>query len=531
VVNVPTETVPRLGRDVGHVYRTIATLDRPCFVVRGNRGPGDRGLAATNDERAIGPGTEVLAAVPALSAERLGSPDFARDHGVRYPYMAGAMANGIASADLVVALSTAGLLASFGAAGLVPDRVDTALAAIRRRTGGGPFACNLIHSPSAPALERATVDLCLRHGVRCVEASAFLDLTPQVVRYRVAGLSATLDGGVLIGNRVIAKVSRGEVAERFLRPAPEHMVRELVAAGLVTGEQAALARRVPMADDVTAEADSGGHTDRRPLSVLLPEIIALRDVVHRDTGLATDVRIGAAGGIGTPSAACAAFAMGAAYVVTGSVNQAAVEAGQSGTVKRMLASAGASDCGMAPSADMFELGVDVQVLLRGTMFAARARRLYETYRAYPGIEAIPAAERTELERRIFARPLDDVWSDTVEYFSARDPQQIDRARDDPKRRMALVFRWYLGLSSGWSTSGHPDRGGDYQVWCGPAMGAFNDWVAGTYLAALENRKVVDIARNLVRGAAFAGRVSQLGFSGVRLPARCRTYLPEPVDEN
>ena len=525
MVNELTDTVPRLGWHAGHVYRTIATLDRPCFVVRT-----DRGIAAINDERAIRPGTEVLAAVPALPAERLGSPDFARDHGVRYPYMAGAMANGIASADLVVALSKAGLLASFGAAGLVPDRIDTALATIRRGTGGGPFACNLIHSPNERALERATVDLCLRHGVRCVEASAFLDLTPQIVRYRVTGLSA-IDGGVLIGNSVIAKVSRSEVAERFLRPAPEHMVQELVAAGLVTGDQAALARRVPMADDITAEADSGGHTDRRPLSVLLPEIIALRDQVRRDTGLTTDVRVGAAGGIGTPTAACAAFAMGAAYVVTGSVNQASVEAAQSNTVKRLLAAAGAADCGMAPSADMFELGVDVQVLLRGTMFAARARRLYETYRTYPGIEAIPAAERAELEQRIFVRPLDDVWSDTVEYFSARDPQQIDRARDDPKRRMALVFRWYLGLSSGWSTSGHPDRSADYQIWCGPAMGAFNDWVAGTYLAALENRKVVDIARNLVRGAAFAGRVSQLGFSGVRLPASCRTYLPEPTDEN
>jgi PfaD family protein len=515
-----TMTSTHAARDADTLYRAIAALDRPCYVVRD-----EHGLAAASDDSGFGPGTQVLAGVPPLTRERLGSPGFLRDHGVANPYLAGAMANGIASADLVVAMARAGFLASFGAAGLVPERVDAGLSAIRRRAPGLPFACNLIHSPSEPALERATVDACLRHGVECVEASAFLELTPEVVRYRASGLSAGPAGQVRIGHRVIAKVSRPEVAELFLRSAPAPILRSLAADGRITAEQAELAARVPMADDLTAEADSGGHTDRRPLSVLLPEIIALRDRVCAETG--REVRVGAAGGIGTPTAACAAFAMGAAYVVTGSINQASVEAAQSDATKRLLAEATASDTGMAPSADMFELGVDVQVLRRGTMFASKARRLYETYRAYDGIEAIPPAERTGLEERIFQRPLTEVWRDTVAFFQARDPEQIHRAQDDPKRRMALVFRWYLGLSSGWSVAGTPERVADFQIWCGPAMGAFNDWVAGTYLAALPNRQVADIAVNLVRGAAFATRVAQLRFAGVRLPARCSTYVPAP----
>lgn len=510
------------ARAAGELYDTLTALDRPVFVLRD-----ERGLGATNDEDALA-GAQLLAAAPPLSPDRLGSPGFLADHGVAHPYMAGAMANGIASADLVVALAEAGFLASFGAAGLVPARVDAALADITRRAPGLPFACNLIHSPSEPAMERATVDLCLRHGVRCVEASAFLDLTPEVVRYRLAGLAPDGRGGVRIGNRLVAKVSRPEVAERFLRPAPEALVRGLVDRGAISAEQAELAKRVPLADDLTAEADSGGHTDRRPLPVLLPELIALRDRVQRGAGLVSRTRVGAAGGIGTPAAAAAAFTTGADYVVTGSVNQASAEAGQSEATKRLLATAGAADCAMAPSADMFEMGVEVQVLQRGTMFASRARRLYETYREHAGIEDIPADERAALEERIFRRPLADVWDDTVRFFRERDPAQITRAENDPKRRMALVFRWYLGLSSGWSTAGAPDRVTDYQVWCGPAMGAFNDWVAGTYLAALENRSVVDIAVNLVRGAAFAARVGQLRLSGVRLPAACATYRPTPA---
>lgn len=505
------------------VYHVIAAVERPCFVVH------DRDTMTATNDPSVAASATVLAAVPPLPPARLGDPGFLRDHGVDHPYMAGAMANGIASARLVAAMADAGYLASFGAAGLAPDRVDEALATIARQSPGRSFACNLIHSPSEPALERATVDLCLRHGVRCVEASAFLNLTPQIVRYRVAGLRRGEDGRVVAGNRVIAKLSRAEVAERFLAPPPEPIVRELVGAGYVTAEQAELARSVPMADDLTAEADSGGHTDRRPLAVLVPEMIALRDEVCRERGYPVAVRIGAAGGIGTPAAAAAAFAMGAAYVVTGSINQASVEAAQSDAVKKLLAGAGVADCEMAPSADMFELGVDVQVLLRGTLFASRAKRLFANYRAHASLDDLPDDERADLEANVFRRPLDDVWHDTVRFFSERDPEQIRRAEDNPKRRMALVFRWYLGLSSAWGQSGVADRAVDYQIWCGPAMGACNQWLRGTYLAAPERRGVTELARHMVHGACFASRVAQLRASGVRLAPSCSTYVPTDSD--
>jgi trans-AT polyketide synthase, acyltransferase and oxidoreductase domains len=423
----------------------------------------------------------------------------------------------------VSALAGAGVLGSFGAAGLVAEKVDAGLAAITRAVPGRPFACNLIHSPTEPAMERSTVDLCLRHGVTCVEASAFLELTPEIVRYRAAGLAAGPDGAPRIGHRVIAKVSRTEIAELFLRPAPEALLRDLAERGAITAEQARLAARVPMADDVTAEADSGGHTDRRPMPVLLGEILRVRDAVCAEHG--HPVRVGAAGGIGTPAAAAAAFAMGADYVVTGSVNQACAESGQSAAVKALLGAAGVTDCDMAPSSDMFELGVDVQVLRRGTLFPSRARRLFELYRRHDGLDDIPAEVRADLERTVFRRGLDEVWADTVSYFTSRDPDQIARAEGNPKRRMALVFRWYLGLSSGWAAAGDPDRAADYQVWCGAAMGACNAWLRGTPLEPVQRRTVTALAHHLMRGAAFQSRVAALRSCGVALPARCTTYRP------
>jgi PfaD family protein len=292
---------------------------------------------------------------------------------------------------------------------------------------------------------------------------------------------------------------------------------ELVQSGAVSVEQAEWAGRVPMADDVTAEADSGGHTDNQPAIVLLPTMIALRDRVQAERRYDRPPRIGAAGGISNPWSAAAAFAMGAAYVVSGSVNQGCVESGTSDAVRAMLAQAQQADVAMAPAADMFEMGVKVQVLKRGTLFAMRAAKLYEAYRGHESLEEIAPNEQATLEKTLFRASFEEIWAQTRAFFERRDPAQIARAQRDPKHKMALVFRWYLGQSSHWATSGEPSRGVDYQIWCGPAMAAFNEWVKGSFLEVAENRRVVTVALNILYGAAVVGRARTLVGQGFRVP--------------
>lgn len=77
------------------------------------------------------------------------------------------------------------------------------------------------------------------------------------------------------------------------------------------------------------------------------------------------IRVGAAGGIGTPEAAAAAFILGADFIVTGSINQCTVEAGTSEIVKDLLQEINVQDTEYAPAGDMFELGAKVQVLKKG----------------------------------------------------------------------------------------------------------------------------------------------------------------------
>ena len=218
--------------------------------------------------------------------------------------------------------------------------------------------------------------------------------------------------------------------------------------------------------------------------------------------------------------------MGAAYVVTGSINQSAREAGASEHSKKALAQADMADVIMAPAADMFEMGVEVQVLKRGTMFPMRAQKLYEIYANHASIDDIDPVERQKLEKSVFRRPMEDIWSDTVAYFGERDPDQIARAQENPRRKMALIFRWYLGLSSRWSNVGEKGREMDFQIWCGPSMGAFNAWVKGTYLEAPESRYVADIAEQMMQGAAFLYRMQTLKMQGVIFAPHYGAFVPQ-----
>src|SRR5262249_7614769 len=159
-------------------------------------------------------------------------------------------------------------------------------------------------------------ELFVTQGVRIVEASAFMKLTPAVVHYALSGLSTDPSGAIVRRNHVMAKVSRPEVARMFMEPAPAALGSALEAAGKLPARVAELSRHVPVAEDITVEADSAGHTDTRPMTALFSEIVSLRDKLAQQHGLGVRVRVGAGGGLSTPLSVAGAFAMGAAYVMT-----------------------------------------------------------------------------------------------------------------------------------------------------------------------------------------------------------------------
>jgi PfaD family protein len=140
------------------------------------------------------------------------------------------------------------------------------------------------------------------------------------------------------------------------------------------------------------------------------------------------------------------------------------------------------------------------------------------------MEELPEAERATLEKNLFRAPLEEIWRQTQAFFEQRDPSQLVRAERDAKHKMALVFRWYLGQSSRWANAGEPTRKVDYQIWCGPAMGAFNEWAKGSFLEQWRNRRVVNVAMSLLYGAAVLQRLHVLRCQGVSPPAHW-SHLP------
>ncbi len=534
----PTYWIPSArppGFDHEDIRLACAEPRQTVYLLRDNGsqelGIGFGGEARAEPDADGHPSYLCLGSLAGVHPEHLGAVSFLRVHNVRYPYIAGAMAHGIASPRLVIAMAKAGMLGFFGTGGLPLPRIEAGLTELGTALDGEglSWGSNVIYSPDNAQLEQATIDLYLQYGVRRVSASAYMRLTPGIVQYACSGLSTDASGRIERRNHVFAKLSHPKTASLFLSPAPPKILSDLIARGKLSQAEADLAARLPIAEDVTVEADSGGHTDNRPLSAILPAVMALRDQRVARHGYTREVRIGAAGGLGTPGAVAAAFTFGADYVLTGSVNQGAIESGLSASGKEMLAKMGVTDVVMAPSPDMFEQGVKVQVLKRGSLFAGRAARLFELYKTYDSLADLPAEVKARLESETFRMPLEQVWEETQQYLSWRNPRELVRAKQDPKHQMARVFRWYVGKSSHWAVAGREDRQIDYQIWSGPAMGAFNTWVAGSFLAEPSQRGVVQIARNLLEGAAVLTRAQQLRACGLQVPSTVFDYRPRQFE--
>ena len=445
---------------------------------------------------------EDAVAFKSFDGTKLGSSDFKNQYGVKYAYTSGGMYRGIASKELVVTMAKSGMLSFLGTGGMSIEEIDDNIQFIKNELNPDQnYGMNFLHNLTNPKMEMETIELFMKNDISVIEAAAFMQITEALVFYRVAGLEKV--GGKLIEkNNIIAKVSRPEVAELFMKNPPEKLIRQLLEKGLITAEQAQLSKEIPMSNDICVEADSGGHTDGGIAMALFPAMIELRNRTQVEYNFANPIRVGLAGGIGTPQAVLCAFVMGADFITTGSINQCTVEAGTSDVVKDLLQEINVQDTEYAPAGDMFELGAKVQVMKKGVMFPARANKLYNLYQQYNSIEEIPEKIKIQLEKNYFKKTLVEVWNETKEYILSKGEMDlITSSEKNPKEKMSLIFRWYFGYSTRSAFQGEIAEKMNFQIHTGPALGAFNQWVKGTSMESWRNRHVDQIGIKIMDEAA------------------------------
>ena len=96
---------------------------------------------------------------------------------------------------------------------------------------------------------------------------------------------------------------------------------------------------------------------------------------------------------------------------------------------------------------------------------------------------------------------------------------------------SLVFRWYLSKSSGWANRGDAKRKLDFQIWCGPAIGSYNTFAAGTFLDPRANGSglfpsVVDVNEQLLNGACFLARARKVASHPLAREGDARRLVEE-----
>lgn len=433
-------------------------------------------------------------------AGSLGSASFKADHGVGYAYVAGGLYHGISSVDLVVNMARRGFLASLGSFGLELSRVESAIVAVKAALPQGePFAVNVFSNFTDPDGDRPLVGLCLKHGVRTIECSGYIRPTLALARFRLRGLHLR-NGVPHASHRIIAKLSRPEIAAAFLRPVPERLVADLLEQGEITREQAELAQRIPAADDICLETDSGWYSERGNALSLFPAVSALRDEILREHRYAGTPRIGLAGGIGSPETVAGAYFAGADFVLTGTINQCTVEAGVSDIVKDLLQDCGPQDTIFAPGGELFEFGGQVQVLRKGLFFPMRAAKLYQQYQHFSSLNEIDPKTRSQLEEKYFGKSLDEVWRDIEASMAVRMPDELGRAERNPRHKMLLVFRSYFTRCIDAALMGRVEEKVQFNIPCSTAMGSLNHWLKGTPYQSWRNRPVAEISQLLLDAA-------------------------------
>lgn len=420
----------------------------------------------------------------------IGDREFCEDYNISYPYAVGSMHKGISSPQLVAKMAQNGFLSFLGTGSLELKEVEKIIVETKQLVREGQaFGCNFAANIHDSYKEEEIMDLFLKHNICSIEASGFWTISPSLLKFRAKGLSRSETGEILIKNKILIKLSRVETAMEFLSVPPHPLIDQLFKEGQITFDEVSMIKQVPLVDDICVMGDSGGETSQSNLNLVLPTIIQLRDKLAEEKLFNKRVRIGAGGGIGTPETAAVAFLLGADFVLTGSINQCTVEAETSNVVKNMLQKVDLHDMSFVPSVNDLEIRGQTQVVKKGVFFPPRANKLYDLLKQYNDISDIDIKTKEIIEEKYL--------SEKIQNILRADELQSSSKKRTPKSDMQALLKFYQNNSVQLAIKGDTSQKVNFNIYCGPALGAFNRWVKGTELEDWNNRHVDVIAKKMM----------------------------------
>ena len=425
-------------------------------------------------------------------AKSFGNSQFKRKYDLKYAYVTGGMHMGISSVDMVVKIAEFGGLGFYGTSGNSYETIENAIDNIKSKLNGRRnYGINMTYKIAYPDYEKNILEIAVKKDVPVIELSSYLSVTEEIVKYKARSLNTD--------RKIFVKVSRVDLAEAFMSPASEMILSMLFQKGEITADQREELRKIPIADDICVIGDCAGITDSKSILALYPAIVQKKQELISNGISAHDVCIGVGGGIGTGEAAAAAFAMGADFILTGSINQCTVEADTSESVKNILEKVSIDDLDYVKDGSMLDVGSQVQIVKRGGFFFARANNLARLYMSVSSLNDIPKNTIEKIEKDYFRKPFDLVYKEIAESVSN---DIIEKAEKNPKYKMGLIFNYYYEKALIYAKQGKPEDRLDYQIYCGPALGAYNALIKDTMNYKWNKRRVDDIAFDLLRRAVM-----------------------------
>lgn len=420
----------------------------------------------------------------------LGSLSFKEEYQTDIAYAAGGIRDGISSVSMIKKLADSNILGFLGTKGLdihkIKGLLESAFNMVEHEKIGVHVACDVLK----PENNNQQLKLMIDKDIRRLQISGYQKPDEWIYEYRIRNIQYSEKHKVESPYKLLVCVNNLKAAEEFLKPIKKDYIKKLIELKKLTQIEAEMADSLPVCDDICIENTGMGAGGFGWIS----SIKKLNERIGQSSSLRKEVRVGICGGIGNPQMLALAFFAGADFIMTDTINQCTVEAETSAHVKDLLQSAKENDFTFAPADDLFEFGERISVLKRGTLYPARAQKVYDIYSKYASVEEISKADTKLLTEKYFGIKLSEMYQRIMKTVSEEERKLIS---EQPKYKLGLIMKGYLQECFHQAQAGEKESEINYGIAVERDMADINRWLQGTDIEHWDRRSIDVIAKRIM----------------------------------